>query len=157
MNTVKKILSVIGLYILISQLFVWQMKTKPRPPSDYFNVCVMENNTPNLLTIKKIKTTQTVCTQPLDYDFPHFGSMHLRLLPNQIWELETWRDSMGDPAIYRYQIDNQGKITPINWEYGGMMMRVMAYIWAIFITTFIWKFGKWLYRKIFKTFRQPEN
>lgn len=157
MNTIKKILCIMGLYILISQLFVWQMKPKQLPPTDYFNVCVMENNTPNWITIKKITATQTICTQPLDYRFPDLGSMHLRLLPNQIWELETWGDSMGDPFIYRYQIDNQGKITPINWEYGGMMTRVMAYFGAIFITTFIWKIGKWLYRKIFKTFRQPEN
>lgn len=150
MNFIKKSLLLMALYLMIAQILFFNMQPKAIQPNEYFRVCVLENGVPDTFIIKDIKPNQTVCTQELDHNFPSYGSMHLRQLPNQVWELETWGDSMGDPFIYRYHIDNQGKIMPLNWAYGGMMSRIIAYVWAVGITAILWKLGKFLINKIHK-------
>lgn len=140
---IKQVLPII-LWIAVSELLIWANPPNWRPVSnpEFFRICVMDNNEPKTIALPERKPHQTLCTEthfqaenyPLRFDLKYLSQ-------DNVWELTTSNDSLGDPRIYRYRVDNQ-QVTPLAYTYGGMMYRMILYMAGAVLVAIIWVCAK---------------
>lgn len=126
----KKFLSFILVWVVISFLLSFD-KPQPKTPSEYFNICVIKNQTPINIDLKEHKD-EPFCDTPLKnipMNNPVFH-FHLDNIDNE-WEMTTFTDSMADPFVYRYKIEN-GKAIPLWWNYGGNAWKMSVVVGGFF-------------------------
>ncbi len=140
-----KFMAFILLWCVIANIGIFLFyKPIHHSPTEFFNICVLKDNKPDWVTLEK-QANLPLCQQ--NYQQIEVGSyyvMDFEKIDNgkNEWQLTTWSDSMGDPFIYRYQIDKQNKITPLWWSKGGMMANVSYWFFALLLSAFIWDIAK---------------
>lgn len=147
---IKQVLPII-VWIAVSELLIWvtPKSNYPNKP-EFFEICVMRNHQPRLITLDKYQSNQALCPEthfssddsPLRFDLKYFSQ-------DNVWELTTSNDSLSDPHIYRYRVDNQ-QITPLTHTYGGMATKVSSYVMVFVfmaLMSMLWVLGRWLWKK----------
>ncbi len=148
---IKQVLPII-VWIAVSELLIWANPPNWRPVRnpEFFRICVMDNNEPKTIVLPERKPNQTLCTEthfqaenyPLRFDLKYLSQENM-------WELTTSNDSLSDPHIYRYRVDNQ-QITPLAYTYGGMASKISTYVAVLILMVFmskLWSLGRWLWKK----------
>lgn len=108
-------------------------KPKPRTPNEFFNICVIKNEQPINLILKEYKG-ELLCDTPLNnvpMNNPIFH-FHLDNIDNE-WELTTFSDSMADPFVYRYKIENH-QVIPLWYHFGGNSGKMSVVVFGFFMT-----------------------
>lgn len=155
-KTMIKFIGFMLLWMVIASGFDWFIKPNQHKPTDYFTICVMENNQPNVLILTE-RNSLPLCQQDIEQTNLK-GFLYIELQQVQIsdeaktdlteWHLRTWNDSMGDPVVYHYQVQDD-KVIPMWQLYGGMMTTVSNWFLGLIVSTMIWQIGKRLIK--FKT------
>lgn len=126
----KKFASFILVWAIIGFMLSFD-KPKPKTPSEYFNICVIKNQTPINIELKD-HTGEPLCNTPLKnipMNNPVFH-FHLNNIDNE-WEMTTFTDSMADPFIYRYKIENN-KAIPLWYNFGGNAWKMSVVVFEFF-------------------------
>ncbi len=168
LNKLPKWLSKIILALLkfVTFILLWYILTKisifflykPRHypiHKETFNVCVLKDNKPNWSTLENSRNFP-LCQK--NYKNVQVGTYYWIDFEkidndNNEWQLTTWNDSMGDPFIYRYQINNKqiNKVKPLWWSFGGMMIKVSYAFFALLLSAIVWDIVKKIIKKRFKS------
>ncbi len=117
---------------------------------DLFQVCILENDAPHLIRYQDY-SSQPLCmpTQKREGSNGRYHSFEIYPVDDQL-EITEWRDSPGDPFVYRYQIDNasQPPKVVLLWSYYGGMARTFSNILlGLFIAAILLKITVYFYVK----------
>lgn len=130
-------------------------KPMPKQPNEHFYICVMQNQQPINILFKDYKNESFCETElkSIPMKNPHFY-FHLNQI-NDEWEMTTFTDSMADPFIYRYKIENY-KAVPLWYNYGERVWYLSIVIISLFLTTLFFQAYK-IFRKIFSQNPHSKN
>lgn len=133
-----KFLGFMLIWTILANLIVVLTPPDYHKPNEFFNVCVMEQNKPKTVIIKELPHSPIFCQQPYHHvegNQPWFY-FSLKSIDNQ-WEITQYNDSMADPFVYRYRIENN-QIIPLWYHYGsGFLLHFSAWLFALFATMVI--------------------
>lgn len=155
---IRYFLFILG-WCILAIAFSWFFQPKPKPVSNLFYVCVMQDNEPTIMQSKDIPTSNPaakLCQQPYNQNFNNsvyrmeFDKIKAsdQNAQRQEWQLKTWTDSIGDPYVFRYEVDTAGKVYPLWYTYGGWSSKLMAWIYALIAMTILWKIFSSIGKKI---------
>ena len=125
-------------WAILANLFVWLNPPAHQKPTEYFNVCIVENGKPKSITTEELPQNPKFCQQELRnvVGVNEMFYFHLDKVDNE-WELTQYGDSMSDPWVFRYRIENH-QIIPLWYHYGsGFVLHFTSWLSALFLTTII--------------------
>lgn len=136
-NKFAKFLIFIFCWFVLAKIFVWLFPPEHMPLKepyriDYFRVCIVENGKPKSIARMDLPSNPQFCQQELTniVGINEMFYFHLKHIDNE-WELIQYGDSMSDPWVYRYRIENN-HVIPLWYTYGGgFILHMMAFTYAL--------------------------
>ncbi|MFB2539165.1 MULTISPECIES: hypothetical protein [unclassified Acinetobacter] len=145
-NQLIRIVIGLGLWLLSGIVIYLSSEVPRREPTENFLVCVVENNQPTLLNIEIYQQQpKALCQQEFRDLRDGYNEIELKKI-NEIWQLKTWGDSMGDPVVYFYKINGQ-KIEPLYWSHGENGRRMSGFMLGGILSLFLYQIFKFFAKR----------
>lgn len=145
-NKSKNLLIFLITWLIISGCLTLVIKPKNHQPNEYFQICVVKEQTPTSIAIKDYHN-EPFCDVPFENQpmtNPAFN-FTLEKIGND-WQLTEYTDSPSDPHHYRYTIKNDNAV-PITWQYGGMVTNFSAVVFGLILSAILLKIYKAVFKK----------
>lgn len=152
-NKFFRFLAFIVCWVVSANIIILFNPPKPRTPNEFFSVCVIENTKPTFKALNQLQPNTQLCQQPIKHiqGFNEAFHGYLEEVDNN-WELTEYGDSMADPFVYRYRIENN-QVIPLWYTYGGMQLAMSSYFFAFFISLVLLA----LFNRIFPKNKKPNH
>lgn len=142
-NPLAKFLAFMLIWTILANLYIFlnppnQIPIEKPYQKELFNICVIKDGKPSFSVLNGLPANSQFCQQPIEHiqGLNEFSYGHLDKLDNE-WQLTRYGDSMADPFVYRYRIENN-QVIPLWYSYnGGFVLHFTAWLFALFATTII--------------------
>lgn len=134
-----KVIGFLVLWICFHKVLSLVNPIEKLSPNEFFRVCIIENNKPQLFLLSEIDSTQQLCQTNMttDKEVNYVQYTSFKKVDND-WELTNYSDSMLDPWVYRYHIENN-KITPLWYTNNGNMHNSINTLISFISSLFFYK------------------
>lgn len=101
-------------------------------PDSIFSVCILQGERPVMVRLAERQKWEgkTLCPAPWQYVDADYGAYQVTMRwQDDVYVVETYDDSPGDPLVYAYRIEDDASsvgITPLWEKRGGLMLKAIA-------------------------------
>lgn len=106
---------------------------KPKPPTDFFRICIVEQGRATAILLKDYQQ-QPLCQGEMSSSEPENFTRLEFDGRSSLQTLTEYSDNMASPVIYTYQVNEQKQIQPISWRYAIALMRLMSVFWGMWLS-----------------------
>lgn len=113
------------------------------PAQKSFLICTLKDGKPIAMLFDERKPEEPLCQQPYDRnDFADTAYYTYQLDKKaDEWQFTSYTDSMSDPWIFYYRIENN-QVIPVWYTYGGIMLAISWWTASLFFTAIIYAIGR---------------
>lgn len=133
----------IACWVIITKILILLNPPKHRTPDSMFSVCIIENDLPRVKSLDNLKDTDTLCRKKMtsDTSVNYVDYNAIKPVGNE-WEVLNYSDSLADPFVYRYRIENN-QVIPLWYSYHDTdIWRSLSGFWALLLALIIFSVVK---------------